>query len=174
MMTMTISQALRSIKRTKGKLCELKTRGANSVSFDDSSEPTWSFDTVREEIAAAKKRLLALEAGVAVANATTKVSIDGAEVPIAYAIRYLQELKDDMSWLTQLSLREGSEELDVGYDWDPEKRRDVRRTKTITYVTKLNERDRAEELDSLRDRFERVNDEVEAANHRTKIKILEI
>lgn len=168
MANLTIAQSLRRIKKCKGRIAELKTRAMQSVSFTDDKKPTFDFKATREELAAAKEELIGLESAVAVANATTSVAFEGKELTLAQAIRRLQELKDEMSWLPQLCIREGVERTsDV--EWDPEKDRQVRVTREVRWQTSLTELERVAEIDKLRDMFERLNDLVETANHRTEV-----
>lgn len=165
---LTISQSLRRIKKCKGRIAELKVRAGQSVSFTDEKAPTFNFKAVREELAAAKEELVCLEAAVAVANATTRINCEGKEMTLAEAIRRLQEFKDGMSWLPQLCIREGVERTsDV--EWDLEKERQVRVTREVRWQTGLTELERVAEIESLRERFERLNDLVETANHRTEV-----
>lgn len=85
MNAMTISQALRSIKRTRGKIAELSERAASCVSFDEAKPPVWDFAMVREELAQAKDNLLVEEKHFSLSewesrNAAVAPPVDDAEV----------------------------------------------------------------------------------------------
>jgi hypothetical protein len=168
MSQLTISQSLRRIKRVKGKIAEYKTRAVQSVSHVKDKKPTFDFKAVREQLAAAKEELIGLESAVAVANAARTVTFEGREMRLAEAIRRLQELKDEMSWLPQLNLREGVERTSE-FEWDESKGVQVRVVREITHVSHLSEVERVAELDMLRDRFEALNGLVESANHTTTV-----
>ena len=168
MSNLTIAQSLRRIKKCKGRIAELKSRAMQSVSYAADKKPTFDFKVMREELAAAKEELVGLESAVAVANATTSVSFEGKEMRLAEAIRRLQELKDEMSWLPQLHIQEGVERVPE-VEWDPEKERQIRVTREVKWQTGLPELERVKEIEGLRDKFERLNDLVETANHRTEV-----
>lgn len=166
---MTIAQALRRVKKFKGRMAELTARAASVVSYEAARKPQFDFRKLRDEIAGVREGLVGLEAAVAKANATTTVKVgDDKEMTIAEAIRRLQELKAEMAWLSSLQLREGTENRPE-FDWDEAAGRQVRRNREVLWQTELREPDRVAELDALRDRFERLNDAVEAANHKTPV-----
>ncbi len=168
MAQLTISQGLRRVKKCKGRLAELTARASASVSYEAGKKPSFDFKATRAEVAKVRAELVGLEAAIARANATATVSVDGKSVTLAEAIRWLQEFKAEMAWLPQLVLRTGTERTpDV--EWDENLGRQVRRSREVVWTSELSEPDRAAELESLRDRFERLNDAVETANHRTPI-----
>ncbi|MDD2786066.1 MAG: hypothetical protein PHS79_04220 [Patescibacteria group bacterium] len=168
MTTMTIAQALRRIKKNKGRVAELKARATQSVSYEAGKKPVFDFKALRENLSKTKEELIRLEAAVTVANANARILFEGRDMPLAEAVRRLQELKDDMSWLPQLNVREGVERV-ADYEFDPEKERQIRVTRETVWASELSELERVSEIDSLRDRFERLNDLVEQANHRTEV-----
>lgn len=165
---MNIAQALRRIKQLKGQMAELTARAASVVSYQQGKEPDFKFGDVRGEIATVREELIRLEAAVARANATTTVEADGKRMTIAEAIRRLQEVKAEKAWLAGLRLRYGTEET-FEVDYDPETGRPVRRKETVVWVSGLTEPDRVAQLKELQDRFDRINDAVETANHRTDL-----
>ncbi len=168
MPNLTISQGLRRIKKIKGRVAELKGRASMSVSYETSKKPVFDFKATRDELAKAKEELIRLEAAVAVANATARITFEERDMFLAEAVRRLQELKDDISWLPQLHVREGAEQSQDN-EWDEERGRHVRIAREVIWATELKEIDRVHEIESLRDRFERLNDLVEQANHRTEV-----
>ncbi len=165
---MTIAQALRRIKKLKGRMAELTARAAGSVSHLVDKKPAFDFQATRQEIGTVREELIKLEAAVTRANATAKVEYDGRAMTISEAVRRLQEIKAEIAWLAQLSLREGTE-VRQDVDYDALTGRNVVRKIETTFVTALAETQRVAEIDALRDRFERLNDAVESANHRTSV-----
>lgn len=164
--SMTIGQGLRRIKKLKGRMNELSSRAASSVSYESSRKPTFDFRTTREQLREVREELVLLEATVAKANATATIEVESKRMTIAEAIRHLQEIKAEIAWVSSLGLREGTvrqwEE-----DWDPEKGQ-IRRPHEVTWISDLSERDRVAEVEGLREQFDRINDAVEAANHTTR------
>jgi uncharacterized coiled-coil protein SlyX len=164
----TISQGLRQIKRLKGRMAELTARAAASVSYEAGKKPPFEFGNTRADLDKVREQLVRLEAAVARANATTDIQSEDRTMSLAEAIRRLQEIRAEIAWLTGLTLRQGTERK-YENDWDEEAHRHVRRTQEVTYESCLTEPKRAEQIDALRNRFEALNDAVEAANHRTPI-----
>ncbi len=165
---MNIAQGLRRIKKLKGRMGELTTRASTSVSYDVRKKPAFDFQATRSEIAGIREELVTLEASLARANAVTEITCGEAHMTLAEAIRRLQEYKAEMSWLASLLLRAGVEErTERGYDEGTGRSTVVKITNE--YAADLTEVDRAAEIETLRGRFERLNDAVEAANHRTPL-----
>jgi hypothetical protein len=171
--TQTIAQTLRTVKRLKGKLGELSQRASSSVSHEAGKQPHFEFDATRKELENIREELVLSEAAVAEANATTRITFEGRTMTLAEAIRRLQEIKSEIAWVTGLNLHEGTEHVQAGFDWDEMSHRRTPQTREVTYVTHLKETDRADQIDALRNRFERLNDAVETANHRTTVPILQ-
>ena len=168
MSKMNIAQALRRIKKLKGRMGELTARAAASVSYDVSKKPAFDFKATRGEIATIREELVTLEASVARANAGAEIECDGRAMTVAEAIRRLQECKAEMAWLGQLSLRSGTERR-TERDYDESSGRTVLVKHETEYAADLSEVDRAAEIETLRGRFERLNDAVESANHRVAV-----
>jgi len=166
--SLTVSQALRRVKKCKGRMAELTQRAAGVVSYEAGKKPDFDFKVLRGEVASVREELVTLEAAVAKANALATVSFEGRHVTVAEAIRRLQELKAEMAWVSNLHLRSGTERQGEA-EWDEELGRSVRRSREVTYVSELSEPGRVAELDALRDRFERLNDAVERQNHTTLV-----
>jgi hypothetical protein len=167
-MKMNIAQALRRIKKLKGRMGELSARAAASVSYDVTRKPAFDFRKTRDEVAAIREELVTLEASVARANAVAEIECDERRMTVAEAIRRLQECKAEMAWLGQLGLRSGVERRQER-DYDEATGRSVLVKHETEYAADLSEVERAAELETLRGRFERLNDAVEAANHRTPV-----
>ncbi len=168
MSKMNIAQALRRIKKLKGRMGELTARASGSVSYEADKKPAFDFRKTRDEVAAVREELVMLESSVARANAAAEIECDGKRLTVAEAIRRLQECKAEMVWLGQLGLRSGIERR-MERDYDEASGRTVLVKHETQYVADLSEVERAAEIESLRGRFERLNDAVEAANHRTAV-----
>ncbi len=166
----TISQGLRHIKRLKGRMGELSARASASVSYEAGKKPPFDFNATREEVGKVREELVRLEAAVARANATTDIRDGDRTMSLAEAIRRLQEIKAEIAWLSGLTLRQGTERA-FEDAWNDEFHRLVRRPQEVTYESCLTEPQRVEQVDALRNRFEALNDAVEAANHRTEIQL---
>lgn len=167
----TVSQALRRVKKLKGRMGELQRRAESVVSHETTKKPDFDFAALRSQVAAARDELVGLKAAVAVANATTKVQFDGKELTVAAAVLRLQEFKAELAWLPTLQFRAGVEKTtEMDYD---DAGRPVRRAREVTYVSALTEPQRVAEVERLRDCFERLNDAVERSNHVTPVDLKE-
>jgi hypothetical protein len=162
---MTIAQALRRIKKLKGEIAEHETHIRSGVSYVKEKVPAFRFAEERDLWVSAKAEMLTLQARVAIANALNKIEYDGVEMPLAYAIRTLEELKGELSLLKGLVLR--SETLkEREQEWNDEKCTTITRINEVTWVCDLTEQDRAQEVKKIQSRHEDLNNVVEDANHR--------
>jgi hypothetical protein len=169
MTEMTISQALRRMKKLKGQIAEHLDRATRAVSYAEKSPPAFDFAKCMEAAGAVRAELVALDAAVAVANATTELEFDGARMPLVQAVKTLQELKGQITWVKALPVQaqaeivvETTEYAEVNGDY-----KHVRVEKK--HMCALPEAKRAELTASLQDRFDRLNDAVETKNHRAAI-----
>ncbi len=169
MSELTISQALRRVKKLKGRMGEHTARATGAVSYDVKAKPVFDFAAECGNVARVREELVTLEAAIAVANATNKVSFEGRELTIAEAIRRLQETKAEIAFLQGLRIQEGTVQGPVEHDWDSATGQRTLRRPEVTYHTDLKETDRVARIDVLRERFDRLNDTVETANHRTPV-----
>lgn len=163
MAELTISQGLRQAKKLKGQLAELQVRASSNVSYRQDTKPAFDFRETLERMAEVRASLVELESRIAIANATTTISLGGDSTPLVYAVRILQELKGTIAWYKGLPCRaqETTHEDDWDYDGD-------KRTKTRTaWTCSLPEAERAAKVESLQAEFDAVNDLVERANHST-------
>jgi hypothetical protein len=172
MHTQTISQSLRSIKRLKGQMAELSQRASECVSHEAGKQPHFAFAETRTKMDTIREDLVLLESAVAIANATTTIRVEDRSMTIAEAIRRLQEVKSEISWLTGLQLKEGTERVSDGFDWDEMSHRRTPQMREVTHVTALHEPERVAQIDALKERFERINDAIETANHVTPVRSL--
>jgi PAS domain-containing protein len=168
----TVAQSLRRSNKLKGRYAELSQRAAASVSYEAGKKPAFDFKSTRTAMAEIREELIKLKAARDQANAVTTITVDDKRMSLAEAVRRLQELRGEITWVSNLVIRSGTERS-AELDWDESLGRQVRRTREVTMSSELNEVDRATELEALRDRFERLNDAVEAANHRTLLATVE-
>lgn len=162
---MTISVALRRIKKLKGQMAEHTNRAIQGVSYAQGKAPAFPFQEAVVALNTARNEMLDLESKVAVANAKkTVTAADGSKLTLTRAIRQLQELKGQMTFLRSLHLRSDTvREREV--EWNDEKMQNITRLTEVTYVSDLSEQDRDREIKLLQDQFETLNNAVEEANH---------
>lgn len=175
MSQITISQALRKIKRLKGEMATYKQRVETSVVHDEKKPPAFTYDESYRSYSAASELAVLLESMVAEANATTKVSVTFCKVTsvrsLAWVIRTLQEIKADIALLQGLSSRVAERETDTIYDfeWDNVENKRTRVAISTTYVCALPQAKRAALVEENQKIFEYLNDLLETANHKTLI-----
>lgn len=161
---LTISQGLRRIKKLKGHIAEHQQRATAGVSYVDTKVPAFRFKDSVTAMKAAQSEMVSLEARIAAANATTTVTAGSESMPLAKAIRLLQELKGEITFLKGLGIR--SEVVkERSQDWDDVKGSYVVRTVETKYMSDLSEQDRDIQVKEAQDLFEKLNNAVEGANH---------
>ena len=161
---MTIAQALRRIKKLKGQIAENEQRAKAGVTYDVTKVPAFRFQEAADKMFATQDEMVALEARVAVANATAMV-VDGSQtISMALAIRTLQELKGRIAFLKGLHLRNETVK-DRQSEWDDTEMKHINRVTETVYVSDLTEQARDSTIRTLQDRFETLNNAVEDANH---------
>lgn len=167
MANMTISQALRRIKKLKGQLGEHRTHAVASVTHLAEQTPAYGFSVSVEAADAVLAELLKLQTAVAVANAATFVEVDGRKILLAQATRELRELASTIAWIKTLPVKAQDKTVEAERDHDGEKWV----TTTKTFTCHLPEAKRAEQASKLQDRFDALNDVVETTNHKTTISL---
>ena len=161
---MTIAQALRRIKKLKGQIAENEQRARAGVSYESTKVPAFRFQESFDKMVATQDEVVALESRVAIANSTGMV-VDGQKtIPLATAVRTLQELKGRISFLKGLNLRNETVK-DRTQEWDDIEVKHIVRVTETTFVSDLSEQDRDAQVKTLQDRFETLNNAVEDANH---------
>jgi predicted kinase len=168
--SLTISQGLRRVKKLKGLLAEAQSRACAASTWIEGKEPAFTFEEQRTLRGTHQAEMIRLQAAIARANALTRITVEEKEISLAQAVRQLEELKTDLAWLAALNLRQGTEET-TDYVYDEGAERNIARTKSTTHKAALTEPKRAAEVQTLRDRFDAINDAVETANHRTAIEL---
>lgn len=163
-MEMTISQALRRVKKLKGLLAEHQSRAKLGVSYLESNVPSFRFCDEIVKMEEVTVELISLESRIAVANANNTVTEESVPITLSMAIRTLQEIKGQISFYQSLVLKSGIEKTREN-NWDDVLEKQVIRLVEVKYVSDLSEVDRDSKVKSLQDRFERLNNLVENANH---------
>lgn len=161
---MTIAQALRRVKKLKGQIAEHEQRAKAGVSYDVTKKPAFEYTEAVTAMFQLQDEVAALEARVAVANATGTVKDGDKTVSVALAIRTLQELKGRIAFLKGLNLRSETVQNRTN-DWDDVEMKHISRVTTTTFASDLSEKDRDSQVKALQDRFEVLNNAVEDANH---------
>lgn len=164
----TIAQALRRIKKLKGQIAEHTQRAQQSVSYDASKVPAFCFV---EEVAATKvaqTELVDLQSRVAVANAKATVQDGNDTITHAEAIRRLQEVKGEIAFLKGLNLR-NEVVKDRSQEYDDIEMKQIVRVTEVTWKSDLSEKERDQQVKSLQDSFEVLNNVVEDRNHKVAV-----
>lgn len=161
---LTIAQALRRSKKLKGQIAEHQARATNGVSYDVKKIPAFKYKESADAMFALQDEVVDLETKVAVANATHTIETKEGPVPLARAVRTLQELKGKITFLKSLTLR-NEVVVERNADWDSDSMQRITRTTETTFQSDLSEQDRDRLVKSLQDTFEALNNKVEAANH---------
>jgi len=166
---LNIAQALKKINKIKGRMGELTKQAVASVSHLEGKEPTFGFNETCKEIEQTRERLLTLQSAVAIANATTRITVEGKSMLLAEAIRRKDELQGEISWLKTLPIRENVEQSPEDV-WSEASNRYVRQNREVKYVSAMSEKDRVLKIRDLDDRFEVLNTAIDVANGRTLVK----
>lgn len=168
MSDMTIAQGLRRVKKLKGLIAEYQQRAQAGVTYDTAKKPAFAFKEAVNSMFATQDEMVQLEARVAIANANATVQNGSTQMPMALAIRTLQELKGRIAFLKGLHLRNETVK-NRETDWDDVEMKNITRTTETTYVSDLTEQDRDTQVKSLQDNFETLNNAVENANHTIRV-----
>ena len=165
-MAMTISQALRRIKKLKGELAVHLARAASSNTFKGNEEPAFRFGPMMELASSARSELISLETQVARTNAQTFISYPAGKVTLTEATKVLRELKSQLSWFEGLPSREHEKTTSKETEYNED---DKRVSREVVYTCDLPVAKKAAEVTRLQAQFDALNDAVETANHRTEL-----
>ena len=168
MSELTVSQALRRIKKLKGELSELRQRASGSVSYPASREPAFKFFECVSQSNNVRDELLYLESCLAATNATTSLVFEGREMSLAEATRWLQEYKGQIAWYENLNVREHDKTTEETWDYSEDYTKKVKTT--VEWRCALPKAQQVETIRQLREKFDKLNDAVETMNHRTILK----
>jgi hypothetical protein len=164
-----IATALRRIKKLKGQIAEQTLRAYQGVSYVQGKAPAFRFQEAMTALTDARAEMLNLEGRVAIANAKKLITDPlGIKVPLASAIRVLQEIKGQIAFLRGLTLRNETVK-EREQTWDDDTCKHINRVSEVVYVSDLSEQDRDTQIKDLQDAFEALNNAVEEANHTTLV-----
>lgn len=165
---LTIGAVLRRVKSLKGRMSKLEQRANGCVSYDRDHKPVFVFAEVEKELDTTRKELVAYSAALARANVETTIRFREEEMPLAAAVRRLDEIKSHKGWLENLPIKEG-ETISHENDYDEVNNRSIRRKIVTTYVSAVSEADRVRRIEELQKEFDELNDVVETTNMTTKV-----
>ncbi len=176
--TITIASALRRTKRIKGQIAEHKQRALDGVTFIEGKEPAFDFAESMKTRADLVSDLLNIGAAIARANAggTVSYSIRGttSKVDVPWAIRCLEEVRAEITFLRSLPARTKTTEAEVesSLEYEPESGKHIRSSKTTVHVSRITKAEVAKNIADLQETFERINQALEEWNHATAVTIL--
>ncbi len=168
MSNLTIAQGLRQKSKLKGQLAELQLRAYSCVAYKATDKPAFSFNETVAKLDLIRDDLTHLETEIAIANAQATVPVSGMTIPLALAVRKLQELKGLIAWYRGLPCRAqvDTKEEEWGFEGS-------NRVHTYTdWKCDLAEADRAAKVETLQAEFDSLNDSVERVNHATLLSSL--
>ena len=170
MTQMTIAEALREVADVKGKIDDWSKRLAPAVVWYEEDPPAFEFASICETMNVLVLRLVELQTAIAIANATTTLEWQGKTIPLALAIRTLSEIKGARKKIEDLAVRnmDAGAEDKQDIDYDDEGKRFVKKTKR-PWKCMLTTAKQATLLDSLQEKFIKLNNAVETVNHKTLI-----
>jgi hypothetical protein len=178
MSKMTISQAIRRVKDLKGKIAKHQTHAAGSVSYAVKEPPAYAFMAELENAATLGKELLVLQTAIARANATTTINWQAqndqpgsveSDVSLTWAVKRLEEIKGSIKWYEGLIVAAQPESVTESWEYQNADD-DLKRVRIEKQMRcDLPEAKRNEVVQKLQDEFNKLNDVVETANHRTNV-----
>jgi hypothetical protein len=169
MTRISIAEAIREVAQIKGKVKEWSGR-LQGVFYRDDDPPAFKFDKSREKLNELIKRLVELQTAIAIANASTSFEWGSRTVSLAMAVRTLSELKGTIKRLEELPVRTSKEGVDTLQDvsYDDNGRRYVEKT-SRPWTSDMSTAEQVELLESLREKYVKLNNAVETVNHKTLI-----
>lgn len=159
---LTISQAMRVLKRLRGELAIAQQRMPASSSWQKGKEPEYKFGEITGERDRLSREVTSLHSRILRTNAATRLQDGDEEIYVSEAILRLAEIKGEISLLSGLNLRRGEVEREpvLNYHGDV-----VVNQPPLVFESAMSERERDEKVKELKAHFEHLNDEVEKANH---------
>ncbi len=163
--SMTIAQGLRTHKRLCGELGTTQQNMQRCVSHQKGKPPTYDFNELSVKREKLSREVTALHGRILRANAATMVRDGEENVYLCEAILRLAELKGEIALLKGLNIRDG--EVDQEPVFNRYEGSAIVARPPVVFETALKERERDDKVRELQLHFERLNDAVEAANHKT-------
>lgn len=165
-MPITISQGLRRAAVLKGELKKLEQRGTDSVTYKADEKPAFDFQGVFVDQGEIRQELIKLKTALTLTNAQTTITWEGKPVSLVEAVIQLGELKSTIKWLETLPVKTQAATSNASYDYDDE----GKRSRVVTVWTcDLPEAKRADKVSQFQKLFQKLNDLVENANHKTTL-----
>lgn len=162
----TISQALRQVKKLKGRLAEATARASAGVSHRVDQKPAFTFNQSLEQANKLRADLISLIAQIRVTNAMTTIEHNGKKLTLTEAVAKLEDLKGEIAWFKGLPVKAQESTTETDWTYEGGQRSQV----TVSWECHFPEAKRAAEVERLQDIFDRLNDAVERANHVTVLK----
>lgn len=163
---LTVSQALRTLKRLRGEIAAAQQRMQASSSWQKGKESEYKFSEVSAERDRLSKEITGLHARILRTNAATQVKDGEEDIFLCEATLRLAEIKGEIALLQGLRLQHGEVEREQVYN---HRTGEYISQPPIVFESALTERERDEKVKALQDRFERLNDAVEKVNHITPL-----
>jgi hypothetical protein len=162
----TISQALRQVKKLKGRLAEATSRAAGAVSHVEGQTPAFTFNQSLEQANKLRADLISLVSQIRVTNALTTIEHNGKKLTLTEAVAKLEDLKGEIAWFKGLPVKAQDHTNETDWSYESGQRVQV----TVRWTCHFPEAKRAAEVERLQDIFDRLNDAVERANHATVLR----
>lgn len=166
MSEMTIAQALRYVKKLKGRIDEARKRAADHVSHAQAETPAFDFNEQLDRATKASDELAKIQGQLAAANAATVVNYGGENITLSHAVRLLQELRSRIAWVKALSVKGQTHVTELVQVMVPgQGYGHVQRPMQCH----LPEASRAAMVERLQDQFDALNAAVEEKNQKVTI-----
>ena len=162
----TLNQALRQTAALKGKIKETEGRMERSVHYNENKPPAYEFTKLMEQRTKLVDELVKLKTATAMAEARVQLK-DGKF--LCAAVRELSELRAGISFYDNLCVLDQEKVIEETTETAYVKGELTTIPKTVISICLFPETKKAEQVESLRERFATLNAEVEALNHTTVI-----
>ena len=171
MSKMTVSQGLRAISDLKGKLAKHQEHAQSSVLYYEVAKPAFDFKEETAGIEKVRHEMLRLQTALAVSNATTEIEWKGKKVLVAWAIRYLEELKGEKSWVDGLMSVPQASAMEDHYQNRYVNNMMTQVNEPRKKICEMPQAEQFKRSQALQEEFNRLNDLVETSNHQTVLKL---
>lgn len=168
---MTMGAAIRRIKQIQGEMDELVKQANTSACWAEGKEPPFKLEEIMKTRNALCDELIELKTALAKANATSIVrgvkDESGNERSPSYWIKFLAEIKASLKLVSELPIRDRVLDTTVTreMEWNELKSEHVYVSKTQSFYSAMTRPEQVVLIKKLRDRFQVVNDALEAHNH---------
>lgn len=171
MTRMTVSAALRRIKKLKGLISERDARLKEAAVCLEGKEPAFPFAATFEERRKLVDEMIVLQTAVAKSNAVTLGA--GTDKTIATVVRQLDEMKASIKMLKDFPFRTKPREevVEESREWNDTLDKQVLVRKTLVWLSAMTQVARSEKVEALTDEFEALNNALEVSNHSAFVEI---